>query len=481
MFPMRRRNAKIVATLGPASSDINVIRKLFECGADVFRLNFSHGTHDGHKKNIDAIRAVERELERPIGILADMQGPKLRVGKFENDKVNLDIGQKFRLDLDPTPGTQVRAHLPHPEIFAALKPGTELLLDDGKIRLIVDECDEKHAITTVEVGGVLSNRKGVNAPGVILPLSPLTEKDRADLEFALECDVDWIALSFVQRPEDVQEARKLVGNRAGILSKLEKPSAIEYLEDIVELSDAIMVARGDLGVEMPPEDVPSIQKRIISCCRKAGKPVVVATQMLESMITNPTPTRAEASDVAGAVYDGADAVMLSAETAAGAYPQEAVTMMHRIISRVEKDPLFHRIMDAESETNIPEATASDAISKAAKQAAQTLSVAATVTYTFSGWTALRASRERPSVPILGLTPSLKTARKLAIGWGIHTVQTEDIRSFSEMSEKACRIAQTVGLAQPNQRLIITAGVPFGKTGATNILHIAWTRAEHTTG
>jgi pyruvate kinase len=472
---MRRRNAKIVATLGPASSNRETIRALYHAGADVFRLNFSHGSHEVHQANVEHIRAIEQEVGRPIGILIDLQGPKLRVGKFKNGRVELTEGTPFRLDLSSELGDETRAPMPHPEIFAALIPGTELLLDDGKIRVQVQRCGADFAETIVKVGGPLSDRKGVNAPGVVLPLSALTEKDRADLAFALTLAIDWVALSFVQRPEDVIEARKLVGDRAGVLSKLEKPSAIDRLKEIVDLSDAIMVARGDLGVEMPAEDVPCIQKRVISACRQAGKPVVVATQMLESMIQNPTPTRAEASDVATAVYDGADAVMLSAETAAGAYPLEAVTIMDRIIARVEQDPVYRKIIDAEPPQ--PESTASDAISAAAKQAALTLSVAATVTYTFSGWTALRASRERPSVPILGLTPSSTTARRLAIAWGIQSVQTDDIRSFSEMAEKACRIALNVGIAEPNQRLIITAGVPFGKAGATNIMHIAWTKSE----
>ncbi|MFM8679374.1 MAG: pyruvate kinase, partial [Alphaproteobacteria bacterium] len=339
-------STKIVATLGPASSDPATIRKLFEAGADVFRLNFSHGSHDDHRARHAALREAEREIGHPIGILMDLQGPKLRVGTFESGRATLATGAAFRLDLDAAPGTERRACLPHPEIFAALKDGADLLVDDGKLRLRVGRHGADFAECEVVTGGTISDRKGVNVPGVVLPISPLTEKDRRDLAFGLELGVDWVALSFVQRPEDIAEARRLVQGRAGVLAKLEKPSAIERLEEIVDLCDAAMVARGDLGVEMPPETVPGTQKRIVRLCRRAGKPVIVATQMLETMVSSPTPTRAEASDVAPAVYDGADAVMLSAETASGKYPVEAVTIMEKIIESVEHDPLYRPIMDA---------------------------------------------------------------------------------------------------------------------------------------
>jgi pyruvate kinase len=401
-----------------------------------------------------------------------MQGPKLRLGKFAKGKVLLKPGQHFRLDLDPSPGDAKRAPLPHPEIFAALSPGTEILLDDGRVRLQIDKHGKDYAETTVLAGSELSDRKGVNLPGAILPVSALTDKDRSDLAFALDLGVDWIALSFVQGPDDVAEGRKLVAGRAGVLVKLERPSAVKRLGEIVDLADAVMVARGDLGVEMPPEDVPPLQKEIIQTCRRAGKPVVVATQMLESMVHAPVPTRAEASDVATAVYEGADAVMLSAETAAGDYPIEAVTMMDRIARRVEADPLYIAGLHAEFLT-APEHTAPDAISAAARQVAETVGAAAIVSFTNSGATALRAARERPNVPTIALTARIETARRLALVWGLHCVHTSDVHRFTEMVQKATRIARHEGFAAKGQRVVITAGIPFGTPGATNVLHIAW--------
>jgi pyruvate kinase len=466
----RRRSAKIVATLGPSSSTEAVIAELFEAGADVFRLNFSHGTHEDHKRRYEIIRNLEVRFRRPIGVLVDLQGPKLRVGEFQGGKVMLEPAQSFRLDLDSTWGDNHRAPLPHPEVFRSLAPGTDLLLDDGRVRLRVTDCGADFAETLVVIGGELSDHKGVNVPTAVLDLSPLTKKDREDLRFGLDLGCDWIALSFVQRPEDVAEARRLVAGRAGIMVKLEKPAAIEHLDEIVTLADAVMVARGDLGVELPPEDVPGLQKRIVRTCRQAGKPVIVATQMLDSMVHSPTPTRAEASDVATAVYDGADAVMLSAETAAGQYPIEAVAMMDRIIYRVEHDPLYRKLIDAERHE--PEATSADAITAAARQVARTISAAAIVTFSSTGSTTLRAARERPAVPIMGLTPRTGTARRLALAWGVHSVQTEDVHSFGEMVTKAIEVACREEFAKSGQRLVVTAGVPFGTPGATNILRIA---------
>jgi pyruvate kinase len=467
----RQRSAKIVATLGPASSSPDQIRALFEAGVDVFRLNFSHGTHNDHRARFTAIRRVETATGRPIAILADLQGPKLRLGTFAEGPIELAAGAPFHLDLDRQAGDEHRAPLPHPEIFEALQPGTELLLDDGKVRLQVETCGSSFADTRCLVGGILSDRKGVNVPNAVLPLSAITEKDRADLSFALEQGADWIAFSFVQRPDDVAEGRKLIAGRAGVMVKLEKPSAIQHLHEIIELADGLMVARGDLGVEMPPEDVPSVQKQVVHACRAAGKPVVVATQMLESMITAPTPTRAEASDVATAVYEGADAVMLSAETAAGRYPIESVAMMNRIACRVQDDPLYYSMLES---TRIEhEHTASDAISAAACQVAHLVGAAAIVSYTTSGATALRAARERPEAPILVLTSNLCTARRLAVLWGAHCVHTSDVKSFPDMVQKAVRIAHRERIAEMGQRVVITAGVPFGTPGATNILRIAW--------
>ena len=467
----RQRSAKIVATLGPASSTPEMIEALFQAGVDVFRLNFSHGKQEEHRTRLETIRALERKSGRPIGIMADLQGPKLRVGAFTEGKVKLLAGQRFRLDLAKTPGDVKRAPLPHPEIFAAIEPGTDLLLDDGNIRLKVEACGKDFADTLIITGGDLSDRKGVNVPNAVLPLSALTPKDRSDLAFALEIGADWIALSFVQRPDDVAEARKLVNGRAGILVKLEKPAAIDRLDEIIELTDAAMVARGDLGVEMPPEDVPPVQRQIIHACRIAGKPVVVATQMLESMVRNPVPTRAEASDVATAVYEGADAVMLSAETAAGSYPIEAVTMMDRIIRRVQADPNYFTGLQAGAAA--PEHTTSDAISHAARQVAETVGAAAIVSFTTSGATALRAARERPTVPVLALTSSIETARRLALAWGLHCVHTRDVHNFNDMVQRATRTASKEGFAEKAQRIVVTAGVPFGTPGATNVLRIAW--------
>lgn len=467
----RHRNAKILATVGPASESEKTLRAMFAAGADVFRLNFSHGTHEEHARRYEIIRSLEKESGRPIGILQDLQGPKLRIGRIEAGKVRLERGDIYRLDLDPTPGDRTRAPLPHPEIFACLEPGATILIDDGRMRLTAQEVKTDRAIFQVETGGELSDRKGVNVPGTVMPLSPLTEKDRRDLAFGMELGVDWVALSFVQRPEDLAEARRLIDGRAALMAKIEKPAALARLEELVELSDAIMVARGDLGVEIPPEEVPGRQKEIIYACRWAGKPVVVATQMLDSMVNSPAPTRAEASDVATAIYDGADAVMLSAETAAGHYVVESVTMMDRIISKTERDVSYRPIMEALHPP--PEPTAPDAISAAAAQVAQTISAAAIVTYTSSGSTALRAARERPTAPLLTLTSRLSTARRLAVLWGAQCVHTADISSFPEMVEKASRIAVDNGFAQPGSKLAITAGVPFGTPGATNVLRIAW--------
>jgi pyruvate kinase len=466
----RERQAKILATLGPSSSDLSSIHALFAAGADVFRLNFSHGTQDQHRERVEIIRRIERESGRPIAILLDLQGPKLRVGTFAHGPVVLEAGAGFRLDLDATPGSGVRASLPHPEIFAALKPGTELLLDDGKIRLLVEDCGADFARTRVITGGALSDRKGVNVPGVILPLSALTPKDRLDLEFGLDLGVDWVALSFVQRPEDISELRALSRGRAAIMAKLEKPAALQCLADIVALSDGVMVARGDLGVELPAEQVPRIQKRIVRTCRGAGIPVVIATQMLESMIASPIPTRAEASDVATAVYDGADAVMLSAESASGKYPLEAVAMMNRIIVQVEGDPFYRTVIDASH--SAPEHTIADAICCSLRETSGLLPVTAIVTFTRSGYTSLRAARERPAAPVVSLTPNLSIARRLALVWGVHSVHTEGIRDITEMVAKALSVARAEQFAKPGDYVAIAAGMPFGSARTTNLLHVA---------
>jgi pyruvate kinase len=466
----RRRRTKIIATLGPASSTMEVLQRLLMTGADVFRLNFSHGSHDDHAARIAIIRDLERHVGHPIGILADVQGPKLRVGKFQAGRVQLQTGATFQLDLSAIPGDVRRVQLPHPEIIRAARIGTSLLLDDGKLRLRVARVREDTLECEVAVGGPLSDRKGVNVPDTVLPIPALTTKDREDLAFALEHGCDYIGLSFVQRAEDVAEARDIAAGRAWIMSKLEKPQALDNLDAILALSDAVMVARGDLGVELPPEEVPLAQKRIVRAARKLGKPVVVATQMLESMISAPAPTRAEASDVATAVFDGADAVMLSAETAAGQYPFEAVNIMDRIIARVELDPGWRDGIEASR--SAPEPNLADAIAAAARQVAHTVGAAAICAFTDSGGTALRAARERPEAPVIGLTVSETTARRLAVVWGVHAVVTPHTHTMTETVGRATRLAMTEGFAQAGQHVVVIAGVPFGEPGTTNALRVA---------
>lgn len=465
----RTHRTKIVATLGPSTSDVETIEALFLSGVDVFRLNFSHGAHEDHAGRIELLRDLERRTGRPIAIMADLQGPKLRIGTFADGPIELDEGAGFRLDLSGEPGNSERVTLPHPEIFAALEAGTDLLLDDGKVRLRVKKCGPDFAETEVMAGGPLSERKGVNVPGVLLPLSALTDKDRKDLDFALDHGVDWVALSFVQRAEDVREVRRIVDGRAAVLAKLEKPSAIESLDAIVEEADAIMVARGDLGVEMPPEDVPVLQLRIVRACRKLGRPVIIATQMLDSMVDRPVPTRAEASDVANAVYEGVDAVMLSAETASGHYPVEAVKMMNRIIERVQKDEEYWTGLN--QYRGDPEATTADAISAAARQIGETLSCSAIVSYTTSGSTTLRAARERPMVPMICITPREETARRMAVVWGVHATRAPDANSMEDMVETAVHQCRIDEFASSGDRIVITAGFPFGTPGKTNMLRI----------
>ncbi|MBP8232492.1 MAG: pyruvate kinase [Rhizorhabdus sp.] len=465
----RQRKVRVLATLGPASASPEMIARLFKAGADAFRINMSHGTHEDKVPLVQAIRAMEKELGRTTTILFDLQGPKLRVGKFAEGRVMLETGKPFRLDRDPTPGDATRVELPHREIFEALKPGTRLLLDDGKLVLRVRNVHADWIDTLVEVGGALSNAKGLNVPDVIVPMAALTEKDRRDLTFACEHGADWIALSFVQRPEDVAEARRLIGGKAALLAKIEKPAAVERLEEILELADAVMVARGDLGVELPPERVPPMQKRIVETARRLGRPVVVATQMLESMIVSPSPTRAEVSDVATAIYDGADAVMLSAESASGQWPEEAVSMMNAIAMSVESDPGYAARLHF-TET-LPDATTADALAEAAASIANTVSASAIVCFTLSGSTARRIARERPMVPLMVLTPQAATARRLGLLWGAHAVRTRDVASFEEMVAKTKRMVLRHKLAKAGDRIVVVAGVPFGTPGSTNMIHV----------
>lgn len=466
----RHRNVKIVATLGPASNDYQMIKALHEAGADVFRLNMSHGTHDEIRARHAIIRQIEEELNSPIAILADLQGPKLRVGAFANDSEELTEGQAFRLDLDDTLGDSTRVQLPHKEIFAALKPDANLLVNDGKIRLRVESCGPDHANCIVTTGGTISNRKGVNVPDVILPLAALSEKDRADLEFACELGVDWLALSFVQRPEDLMEARELARGRAAILSKIEKPSAVERFEDILNVSDGIMVARGDLGVELPVQNVPPIQKRLVRKCREVAKPVIVATQMLESMIESPMPTRAEVSDVATAIYEGADAIMLSAESAAGDYPVEAVTTMNNVAVEVESDPTYTEVIEASRKAT--RSSIADGLVAAGREIAETTEIKAICCFTQSGTTALLTARERPRVPIIAMTSQIRTARRLALTWGTNCVMTGPKDRFKEAVISSVRAALSQGYADERDQVVIIAGVPFNIPGTTNILRVA---------
>jgi pyruvate kinase len=467
----RRRKTKIVATLGPSSSSPEQLKALFEAGVDVFRINMSHTSHELLATLHGRVRTLEREEGRPIGILADLQGPKIRVGTLPGGMIKLTDGERIKLVRADSSDDPSIIPIPHGEVFAALKQRHCLLIDDGKIRLRTWSSKPDSAEAAVEVGGVLKDRKGINLPDTLLPLSAMTDKDRSDLDAALSLGVDWIALSFVQRPDDVAEVKKLVQGRAGVLAKIEKPKALEYLDEIIELSDALMVARGDLGVELPLEDVPGWQKRITRAARKAGKPVVVATQMLESMIESGAPTRAEVSDVATAVFDGADAVMLSAETAAGKHPVDAVSVMDRIAVAVENDPLYQGIIDAQHAS--PEETTADAMMAAVREVTHTIHARAIVCWTKSGSTSLRAARERPEAPIIALTPSVETARRLCIAWGLHCVLTEDAHDLDDVVDRAAEIAYQEGFAKSGERIVITAGVPLGTPGATNLLRVAF--------
>ncbi|WP_394730581.1 pyruvate kinase [Altererythrobacter sp. GH1-8] len=468
-FDPRGRKVKILATVGPASSSPEMLRKLFKAGADAFRVNMSHGEHAVHSQTIKAIRALEKEFGRPIAILADLQGPKLRVGTFKDGQAVIRHSGHFTLDQNPEPGDETRVHLPHPELFGLLEKGQRLLINDGKIKLKVIKAEADSILCSAEVGGVISDRKGVNVPDAEVPIPALTEKDRKDLAFAVQQGVDWIGLSFVQRPEDLAEARKLMGGYGALCAKIEKPMAVRRLDEIMEAADGIMVARGDLGVELEPQEVPPLQKRIVNAARTAGKPVIVATQMLESMIESPTPTRAEVSDVANAVYDGADAVMLSAESAAGDWPEESVAMMDKIASQVERDEGYKaRVRFLETP---PDATTSDALAHACMTIADTVPISAITVFTSSGSTARRVARERPDTPMLVLTPSMKTARRVGLLWGAHAVATKDIGSFEEMIAKGKRMALRHGMGKAGSKLIALAGVPFGTPGATNLLHV----------
>lgn len=471
----RQRRVKIIATLGPASPDEAAIERLFEAGADVFRINMSHSTPDQMREMVHMIRAVERTQGRPIAALVDLQGPKLRIGTFEQDMVRLEKGATFVLDSDPAPGNGERVHVPHPEVLASLERGHRLLLDDGRIRLVIVDNSPARVVTEVEVGGKLTARKGLNLPDTVIAMPALTPKDYKDLEAALDADIDWVALSFIQRPEDIAAAKKITRGRAGVMAKIEKPQAVGWLTDIIEAADALMVARGDLGVEMPLERVPGVQKQITRAARRAGKPVVVATQMLESMIASPMPTRAEVSDVATAIFEGVDAVMLSAESASGQFPVEAVGTMNRIAEAVERDPTYRSVIHAQRTD--PERTGADAIAAAARQIAETLDLSAVVSWTSSGSTAYRVARERPDMSIVVISPKEEIARRLALVWGVHCIVGEDAQDQDDMVDRACRTAFAEGFARAGDRIIIVAGLPLGMPGATNMVQIAYVGGE----
>ncbi len=465
----RHRRAKIVATVGPASSSPEMLKELFLAGVDTFRLNFSHGSQDGHAKVHAAIRALEQEVGRPIGILMDLQGPKIRVGTLREGKIAVKPGDAIRFVVSGTEGDASAIPLPHPEIFAAVAPGHDLLIDDGRVRVRVTGVTDEAIDAKVIVGGAISNHKGVNLPGTLLDMSPLTAKDRSDLAFGLKLGVDWVALSFVQRPSDVIEAQALIGDKAGVMVKIEKPAALERIDDIIQLSDAVMVARGDLGVEIPPEDVPGRQKELVRACRLAVKPVIVATQMLDSMVGTPTPTRAEASDVATAIYDGADAVMLSAESATGSYPRETVEMMDRIIKSTEQHKMYRSIIEATQPGE--EQTPPHAVATAAADLASVIHAKAIVAYTSSGTTAARVARKRPSVSIVATTPNLDVSRRLCLLWGAHSVLSKDVQSYEQMVTHATALATSEGFASARDLLVVIAGIPFAQAGTTNNLRV----------
>ena len=468
----RNRKAKILATLGPTSSTTNIIEKIFTSGCDVFRLNFSHGTIEDHRKNLENIRSLENKYNHPSCVLADLQGPKLRIGSFNNNKQLLKKGQKFTLDLDNKAGDNTRVNFPHPEIYEILTPNSIILIDDGKIKMQVINQKKDALVTEVLNDGEISNSKGLNIPDLVLPISSLTSKDKSDLNKALDMGVDWIALSFVQTAKDVKELKEIIGDKASIIAKVEKPSAVKNIKEIIEIADGIMIARGDLGVELPPENVPSIQKKIINECRSKGKPVIVATQMLESMIENSSPTRAEASDVANAIYDGADAVMLSGESAIGKFPIEAVSIMNRIIESVEIDKENYDLSIIQDSKRLSSINATEAITSAAYTISYNAQAKAIVTFSVSGGTTLRMSKERAPVQIIGISPNIKTSRKLQIVWGVDSCHAEDANDITEMVQIACTIVKNKKIAEPGDSVVITAGVPFGNAGTTNLLRIA---------
>lgn len=465
---LRKRRTKILATVGPASASPHMLKKLFKAGVDTFRLSFSHGKKSDHAEVIKRIRALELETGIPIGILQDLQGPKIRLGDLNNGEIEINPGDVLSFSPVKSCGNDDLIPLPHPEIFLALKEGDRIFIDDGRISMRAIKINSSILQAEVIEGKLLKSRKGVNLPDCVLDLPVLTEKDHSDLKFGLENDVDWVALSFVQRASDMMEISKIVAGRAGIVAKIEKPTALDDIVGIVEHSDAIMIARGDLGVEILPESVPAYQKEIIALCRSEAKPVIVATQMLESMTDVPAPTRAEASDVATAVYDGADAVMLSAESATGKFPVEAVTVMDRIIHSTEHHEYYERQINVSKRE--PKSSA-DVIADTGASLACLLQSRCIVAYSRSGVTARRVSARRPALQLFVLTKEAKVSRQMALIWGARSVLEKNVGDYETMVSTARDNSMRL-MDVKSGNIVVLAGVPFGKSGNTNNIRVA---------
>ena len=475
MSYIKFKKTKIVATLGPGCSSKTMLQRLIKAGVNVFRINFSHATYDEADRHIDLIRSLNQELDTNVAILADLQGPKIRVGKME-DGVVFKKGDEFTLSTTKEIiGNKTKASLSYKDFPKDVKKGDRVLIDDGKLIFEVISTNKKDEVKLRNIqGGKLSSKKGVNLPNTKISTPTLTKKDKKDLMYAISKELDWIALSFVRNQSDLIKLKEIIeaksNHRIPIIAKIEKPEAIENIDEIIKNCDGIMVARGDLGVETNPEDVPIHQRTMVAACRKFGKPCIVATQMLESMIDSPTPTRAEASDVATAVFQGVDAVMLSAESAAGNYPKESVEMMNKIIKRVESDPKY--LANIQNYNLNMVKTSTEAIATAALEVATIAECNCIATFSQSGRSVLRVARMRPDVTLIGLTTNKKVARQNALTWGTFMDVVDQISSSTEMVDRACKIAKVRKILKHGEKIIITAGVPFGKVGNTNILRIA---------
>ena len=462
------RKTKILATIGPSSEKITKIEKLISSGVDAFRINCSHTTESQFESYIKNIRKVEKKLKKPIGILIDLQGPKLRIGEIENN-IPLKRGQKLLFINSKKSSKSNEVPLPEEKVFKSIKVNHPIFIDDGKIKLKVLKVYKNIIETKVLLEGVLKSKKGINLPETVLKNSALTSKDKKNVKKGIELGVDWIALSFIQSPEDIKDLRKICKKNVSIMAKIEKPTALNHINKITELADGLMIARGDLGVELPIQDVPSWQKRIIREARMQGKPVVVSTQMLESMITSKTPTRAEVSDVATAVFEGSDAVMLSAESAIGDNPELAVKMMDKIAHSVEKNPNYSSILSAQLEET-PDSTP-DAIATAARSLASELNSPIIVCYTESGSTGIKVSRVRPKQMILTVTPIIKTARKLTLVWGVKCIVQKDANNLEQMIRMTKAYSKKEKIIKIGEKMVITAGLPLKKLGTTNLIRV----------